>query len=149
MNLIATVLPVVAVIVTYRNGVELGGIGLGLVQNVSKLMVHGLEVVLIHHVEVVDLHRVDLEQRNLDTTLGKTDGLGTCSRVIGGRTHQKDDAGTILLEEVLTGNLVIYIEPQVLAEHSQVDGVLVGGGHQVIVHIGADTSSYTFQDSSP
>ena len=59
---LAAVLPVVAVVVTNRNRVELIGIGLGLVKDVSELVVHGLEVVLVHHVEVIDAHGIDLEQ---------------------------------------------------------------------------------------
>ena len=123
---------------TDRNGVELIGIGLGLVQNVSKLVVHRLEVILVHHLKVIDAHGIDLEQRNLDTAFGKTDNLGTRGGIVGRRANQEDDAGTVGLEEFLTGYLVIYVEPQILAKHCQVNRVLVGGGNQVVVHVGAD-----------
>ena len=45
---------------------------------------------------------------------------------------------TLNREELGAGHLVIHVEPQVLAEHCQVDGIVILGRHQVVVHVGAD-----------
>ena len=87
-------------------------------------MVHGVEVVAVEGVDVVNIHCVNIEQSDLDTTLGETNNgcsrLGIDSR----RTHEHENAGTVHLNKLLAaGNFLIHVKPHVLCKYSKVNRI--------------------------
>ncbi|GFI07548.1 hypothetical protein IMSAGC006_02305 [Muribaculaceae bacterium] len=69
-------------------------------KDVAELMVHGAEIVLIHLVDVGEIHFVDLEQSHFQTTLCETEGFGAGVGIVGRRTDQVKNSGTIHFQEV-------------------------------------------------
>ena len=107
----------------------------GLVEDVRELMMHCLEEIMIHVVHIRRIKIVYVVKVNLDTVAGITERLSTLRGVIVLGTTNVNDAGTIGLEELLSGKSLVDIIPKVLGEYSEVDTLVVVGRSKVLVHI--------------
>ena len=108
-------------------------------------MVHGAEVVFVELVDVRQVERVDLEQGHLEAAFGQTENFGAGGGVIGGRTDEVENAGTIGFEEVVAAMLLIGVEPEILGQQAQVACVVESCGHKVIVHAALDVFHAVFE----
>ena len=106
-----------------------------MVQDVGKLVVHGLEVELIHCLKAIGIKLVHTEKRHLDTTLSKSEHHCTGLWVVSRRTDKVNNAGAIALEELFACKLIIYIKPKIFSKHSQIHCLVVLGRNKVVVHI--------------
>ena len=102
----------------------------------SKLVVHGVEEPFVQevHVEFCRIEAVHIVQHNLHTTLGCTEHYATIG-VVGYGTDEVQHFRRIGADEVSTHELLVRLNPEILGELGQSNGLVVIGRSQILRYV--------------